>query len=225
MKIPFSKLPGRHERHYCRKLNNSIFPRPLRQTTDSDLLEVQRRDHEELIDFIQHLQGIVVRAAELPPNVDSETILLLKEQLDKAFETSAGLADDQSGNQFAIRKLTEVMMSAVRTSAGNDPLAHQELDQEDAARSAHYRLLEHAIVADLLHPQSLIEADELAPALLIEQPAGLEAALSLFDYDQLSEIIEQSKQIAVGHSDNDALHQCLAQMVEQLEKLKQARPK
>lgn len=193
MKIPFSELPGRHERHFRRKLNNSLFPRPISNHSDDELLEVQRLDHEELIAFIQHLQGLVVKAAGLPPNADSDTILLLKEQLDKAFETSAGLADDQSGNQYAIRTLTESIMKAIRKGSSGDSVANDELDQEVVARAAHYTLLEHAIVADLLHPESLIEADELAATLLCEKAEALAAALSLFEREQLTSLVEQAK--------------------------------
>jgi hypothetical protein len=41
-------------------------------------------------------------------------------------------------------------------------------------------------VADLLHPQSVIDAGELAPTLLSEDEEGLAAALQLFDLEQLS---------------------------------------
>ena len=204
MKIPFSELPGRHERHFRRKLNNPLFPRPITGHSDNDLLEVQRLDHEELTAFIQHLQGLVVKAANLPPNADSDTILLLKEQLDKAFETSAGLADDQSGNQYAVRTLTEAIMKSIRKGASGDSVANVELDQEVVARAAHYALLEHAIVADLLHPETLIEADELAASLLHEPPEALKAALSLFEREQLEQLVAQAKQLVEGFDGENA---------------------
>ena len=195
MKVPFSELPGRHERHFRRKLNNPFFPRPVDSYTDDELLEFQRLDHEELIEFIQQLQQLVVKATQLPPNVESDVILSLKEELDKAYETSAGLADDQSGNRFAIQKLTGVIMDAIRKGAAGDNFAGQELDQEDEARASHYRLLEHAVISDMLHPESLIMEDELTPTLMSESEEALAAALMLFDKEQLAEIVKQARQI------------------------------
>jgi len=198
MKVPFSELPGRHERHFRRKLKNPLFPRPIESHSDDDLLEVQRLDHEELIAFIQQLQQLVIKATQLPPNAESDVILSLKEELDKAYETTAGLADDQTGNRFAIQKLTSVIMDAIRKGAAGDSFAAQELDQEDEARASHYRLLEHAVISDMLHPESVIREDELTPTLLSESEQGLAAALMLFDQEQLAEIVKQARQILAG---------------------------
>ena len=195
MKVPFSDLPGRHERHFRRKLRNPLFPHPIDDYSNEDLLKVQHQDHEELVAFIEELKQLIVKATQLPPNVDSGVILSLKEELDKAYETSAGLADDQTGNQFAIKKLTEVIMAAVTKGAAGDNHAAMELEQEEEARKSHYALLEHALIADLLHPESVIKEDELTPTLLCEDEDGLNAALTLFDRDQLSEIVSQGHQL------------------------------
>ena len=58
-KVPFSQKPGRHERHFLRKLDNPMFPRPVTEVTDEMVLEVQRKDHEELLQFISGLRELV----------------------------------------------------------------------------------------------------------------------------------------------------------------------
>jgi hypothetical protein len=190
--VPFSQLPGRHERHFRRRLDNPLMPRPLQDYSDAELLEAQRLDHEELVAFIETLKQLVVSAIELPPTAESETVLALKEQLERAYETSAGLADEQGAHQSALAELIEVIMRLIRRHAEGDSLAGLELDQAEAARHAHFQLLQQPLVADLLHPQSLIQADELAAVLLGEAEAGFQAALGLFDAQQLGELIEQA---------------------------------
>jgi hypothetical protein len=191
MRIPFSEHPGRHERHFRRKLDNPLFPQPLVNPSDDDLLEAQRLDHEELIDFLGQLRETVQRAVELKPNEESQVILDLKENLDRLYETAAGLPDDQSGNQAAIRQLIAVIMKTVWAAATDDQ-ALAELEQETNARTAHFALLAEPLVADLLHPQSPVGEDELVPTLLSESESALAAALQLFDTDQLTLMVGQA---------------------------------
>ncbi len=199
-RVPYSQLPGRHERHFRRRLNNALMPRPLQGHTDDELLEVQRQDHEELVAFIEQLKLLIVQAIELPANADSETVLAIKEQLDKAYETSAGLADEQTANQAAIADLINVIMQVVQRHAQGDSLAAEELAQEQAARRAHFELLKQPLVADILHPDSLIGADELLPVLLTESEEAFTAALELFDASQLGELIAQAGTLLADHA-------------------------
>jgi hypothetical protein len=187
MSVPFSKLPGRHERHLRRRLD-PLFPRPVLPPVDEALLEAQRLDHEELIAFVQDLREAVAGAVRLQGNEASEVVLGLKERLEQLYERAATVAEDQSTNRAAIRKLVEVIMRSVRHAAGSDPLAQAELDQEEQARVLHFAQLERPLVADLLAPDSLVEPDELAPTLLCEPEAGLAAALVLFDAGQLAQL-------------------------------------
>jgi hypothetical protein len=195
MKVPFSDRPGRHERHLRRRLGSALFPRPADPAEESALLEAQRLDHEELVAFVAELRDAVQAAVQLRPQEDSDVILALKERLDKSYERACGLAEDQSGNKAALRRLLDVIMRTVRTAAGADPMAHAELDQEDEARAAHHALLEQAIVADLLDPESPIAPDELAPTLLGESPEGLAAALQLFDASQLEQLCADGRRL------------------------------
>ena len=195
MRVPFSDLPGRHERHLRRRLDCRLFPRPLAELADDVLLEAQRRDHEELIAFVGDLRNTVGRAVILEASAASETVLGLKEDLERLYERSAGLAEDQTANQAALRRLVDVIMRSVRRGAGNDPLAQAEIEQGEAARALHFEQLAHPIVADLLAPDSPIEADELVPSLLCEAASALPAALLLFDADQLVQLCVDARSV------------------------------
>jgi len=188
MTISYSERPGRYERHYRRRVDNPLFGVRAVVLEDDVLLEAQRMDHEELLAFLEELRATVRRAVELKPNEDSEVVLGLKERLDRLYEQSAGLADDHGGNQAAIADLVEVIMRNVERGAAGDAQASAELAQEREARAAHFRLLQSPLVADLLHPQSVIGADELAPCLLSATEAELAQALQLFDLSQLSQL-------------------------------------
>ncbi len=193
MRLLYSELPGRHERHLLRKRDNPFFPEAQRSISQSELTEAQRLDHEELEAYIHALRKLVGEAVALGPHEQSDVILELKERLDQAYETACRLADDQSPNKEAIRKLVAVIMRAVWKGAGNDTLAHQELEQEEAARATHYDLLEKPLVADLLDPDSLIGENELLPVLLTCDESAFEAALTLFDPSQLALLSDQGE--------------------------------
>ena len=227
MRVPFSQFPGRHERHYRRRLGNPLFPRPLAEPTDEDLLDVQRLDHEELLEFLTELRGVVQRAVELKPNEETQVVLDLKSDLDRLYETASALADDQGGNKNAIRQLIAVIMRTVWSGAAGDPLAESELEQEEAARTAHFSLLQQPLVAELLHPDTLIAADELLPTLLSESAAAVAAALELFDTDQLAELCRDGRRL-LDEKDPTATgfpeaHQRLAQMEQRLAALQPTR--
>ncbi|HHH13701.1 MAG TPA: hypothetical protein ENJ98_05645 [Thiolapillus brandeum] len=172
-----------------------LFPRPVKEFTDDDLLEVQRLDHEELLEFLTSLRNLVKRAVELRPNEETQVVLDLKAELEKHYEEACRLADAQGNNKEAISRLIEVIMNTIRRAAAGDPLAEQELAQEAEARRLHFRLLESPLVADLLHPQTLIEPDELAAVLLTDPQDQVEAALELFDDEQLGLLREETRRL------------------------------
>ncbi|MET0067149.1 MAG: hypothetical protein ABW076_12460 [Candidatus Thiodiazotropha sp.] len=203
MNLLFSQMPGRHERHAMRKYNNPLFAEQDRQLTQSALTEAQRLDHEELVAYIVDLRKLVGEAVSLGPHEQSEVILELKERLDKYYEQACRLADDQTPNKQAIRKLVEVIMRSVWKGAGNDTVAHQELQNEEVARSAHYELLETPLVADLLDPDSLIRNDELLPVLLSASEEDFQAAINLFDHQQLSLLCDQGESLLEKANDDE----------------------
>ncbi len=203
MPVDLSPRPGAHERHYRRKLANPLFEDAPPSIDPDALLEARRLDHDALTAFVVHLKQLVAEAANLPPSAESDRVLALKERLDQAYEQASGLAEDQRRNQDAIRRLLDVIMGAVRQGAAGDLRAEAELQQEEQARALHFALLEHPLVADLLAPDSPIGGDELAPTLLSADPQALEAALGLFDSEQLGRIAEQSRTLLL-RADPDA---------------------
>ncbi|MCU7795521.1 MAG: hypothetical protein KZQ75_00180 [Candidatus Thiodiazotropha sp. (ex Myrtea spinifera)] len=205
MQLLFSELPGRHERHLLRKHNNPLFPEDQRSLTQGELTEAQRLDHEELEAYIGDLRKLVGEAVALGPHEQSDVILELKERLDKAYESACRLADDQSPNKDAIQKLVAVIMRAVWQGAGNDTLAQQELEQEEEARKTHFELLETALVADLLDPESLISEHELLPVLLSAEREDFEAAVTLFDPNQIQVLCELGDEFFQSREDDDVV--------------------
>lgn len=196
MQIPLSDNPGRHERHVRRRMGNDLFPQPVAEDGYVvELVDAQRQDQEELAAFQEELRDTVQEAVDLKANVDSDVVLGLKERLERLYEEAAGVAGDQQANKRAIHRLVEVITRAIRGAAAGDPTAEQELDQEAAAREAHFRLLEFPIVADLLHPESVIDRDELVPTLLAESAAGLAAALEVFDTVQLAQLAQAAREL------------------------------
>ena len=198
MIVPFSELPGRHERHLRRKFRNPLFPAPVWSLAEHELSDIQRKDHDELLVFLADLRDLVRRAVDLRSNEETQVVLDLKGELDRAYERACGLADDQSGNKDAIRKLIAVIMATIRASATGDPVAEQELDDEEEARRIHFQLLEEPLVADLLDPESLIRPAELAPTLLSATQTALHLALELFDVDQLALLCRDARSLLDG---------------------------
>lgn len=192
MSIPFSELPGRHERHYKRRLDNPLFREPA-TLNDADLLDAQRQDHEELLAFITELRATVERALNLKPNEESDVILKLKEDLERLYETSAGLADEQGANQQALSQLLNAVMNTIRSNTTGDSLAEQEMAMEQQARQMHFELLQHALVADLLHPETLIAPDQLVPTLLSSPTEQVKAVMVVFGPEQLAMIAKEAE--------------------------------
>lgn len=204
MPVVFSEYPGRRERHLIRKHNNPLFSASDQEPADEAIQEAQRLDHEELVDFIGEFRGLVQQAIGLKPNEQSEVILKLKEDLDKAYEQACGLADDQTETKEAIMKLVGVIMTTVEAGASNDPMALSELEQEHLARTAHYELLEHPLVADLLYPESPIRENELVPTLLSVAQDEFNAAVSLFDVEQLRTICDKADALSEESGNEEA---------------------
>jgi hypothetical protein len=193
--LPFSPKPGAHERKLKRRMGNNLFPEDLRKVKESELIEAQHADFEELQAFLADFQSLVEKAAGLDPNAESDVILKLKEQVDQAYERCAGLGGDLDQIRMALQKLIEVMMAAVRKSAGDDPVAEEKLAMEDDARFMHFSLLEYPFIADMLRQDDLIAADELVPNLLSEEPHVVDLATRLFDEDQLALLTAEAEQL------------------------------
>lgn len=205
-----SENPGSHERHLLRRSNKLLFQTKQSIVDDDSLMEAQKKDHEEIVQFHEIFNRSLNDTIKLDANVESDVILELKDRLERLYEQAFRIGDDQSEIKEAIRKLLAVIMASVRKGAGSDAQAHQELDQEEAARQAHFQLLESSLVADLLDPNSVIDEDDLLPTLLSATKDELAKVLQLFDESQLIVIVESGDVllrglIEQGHDVSDAM--------------------
>jgi hypothetical protein len=194
MDLPFTDKPGRRERHLLRRHRSPLFAWPPIAVSPEELLAAQKADHEEMEAFRATFADLVRRAAGLPADVGSDTILALKSELERCYEQSCGLPEDHGAEREAIARLISAIMRTLRRHiAPGDALARRELDDEEVARSIHFRLLEHPLVADLLHPESPIQPQELTAAVLSATDAEREAAVQLFDAAQLAVIVDEAE--------------------------------
>ena len=193
MPITFSQNPGPRERHLRRRYNNPLFPPDAQAVSEAHIQEARQTDEKELNHFLRYFRDLVQEAIDLKPEAESETILDLKERLDKCYAHCCALPGEKSEIQAAINKLIEVIMKAVRQGAANDPIALDKLAEEEQARRMHNELHQFTLVADLMLPDSPISKDELVPSLLSESKAGMSAALQLFDHMQLTQIYQQAQ--------------------------------
>ncbi|MBK1716264.1 hypothetical protein [Thiocystis violacea] len=225
--LPFTHKPGRRERHIKRRHANPLFGWPPESIAPETLLAAQKADHEDMESFQQSFIALVQRAIDLPPDAGSERVLALKEALERHYEDSFGLPEDHGKERVAIRRLIELTMTAVKRAAGEDPLALQELADEEAARAIHFRLLEQPLVVDLLHPESPIRPAELTPTLLGASLVEVEAALEIFDRDQIARILEEgirlTDELAARAIDMTQARQRLALILAQSESERDAR--
>lgn len=195
VKPSFSNQPGAYERQLIRCADNPLFPLQRRQVIQVEVNQAQRRDAEDATTFQERFRALVQRAINLPPQEDSEVILRLKEDLDQAYEQASGLAGDPCELKAALKKLLEIVMRAVWRGAGNDAAAQATLREEEIARATHFALLEHPLIADLIRPDSPIAPDELAATLLSESQAAVQAAVTLFDAEQLDLLCQDARSI------------------------------
>lgn len=191
MELPFTHRPGRRERHLRRRHENPLFGWPPLEVQPEALLAAQKADHDDLERFRETFPQVIQQAIELPADAGSDDVLKLKEALEAHFEQSFALPADLKDERDALLRLIGLIMKALWKQAADDPLAHQELSDEEAARRIHIALIEQPLVADLLHGDSCISPEELAPTLLSATDAETEAACELFDGPQLALLVEQ----------------------------------
>lgn len=197
MNHPGQHRPGIREQHLLRKQANPLFgDAPV---SKEDLARARLADGMEQDDFMVIFQTLVRQAVELEPNTPTETVLELKEQLDRCYQQACALPGDMQQVKQAIRKLQGVIMQAMQRGAGNDAFAQQQLQEEEIARQAHFELQELPLVAALTHADSPIAATELIPSLLSEADDSLQRSLVIFDETQLASICHEARAFLQQH--------------------------
>lgn len=215
MTLRFSKQPGPRERQLQRRLNNPLFTARV-SISQQDVNAAQSQDHVAMQQFMEEFRELVQRAVTLDKNVESETILLLKAQLEQQYAVCSGLSGQPVAIQDAIRKLVSAISSTLRSTSQDDPHALEKLQKDEEHTQLHLHLCDQLIVSDILNPDEVIGSEELIPTLLNESSEGLQAALALFPPERIGLMIEDAKILlgkieAEGHSLPDAW-QRLAQM-------------
>ncbi len=190
-----SENPGAFERHLLRRADNPLFGDRKTEIDSDALMDVQKKDHDILQQFMLDFRDVMGKAVSLAHNEESEVILEIKDKLDKLYASSVSVADDQTRVQESIKKLLGVVMAAVRKGAGDDAHALQELDQEEQARKLHFEFLESKLVADILDPDSPIENEDLVPTLLSAGKDDLALACQLFDEEQIKYLLAESEKL------------------------------
>lgn len=185
--------PGIREQHLLRRKHNPLFDEKQRDVSSESLARARLDDGVEMDQFMLDFQRLVQSAVELEANAPSETILEIKQQLDRSYQQACALPGDQQEIKRAIKKLLASIMLALRAAAGQDAYAKRQLDDEDTARKLHFELQELPLVAALTHPHSPISEDELIPSLLSEPAETLIPTLQLFDENQMAVIVHGAR--------------------------------
>jgi hypothetical protein len=159
----------------------------------------RQRDAQELQEFHSAFADLLRDMTGLGASVETEIILQLKERIDRLYLQCAGLGGDLGRERQALLRLHDVVMAAILGAAGNDPLAQEELEMEQAAHALHLQLLECPVVADLLRTDSPVAADDLVPVLMAETENSLTVVLGLFDAAQLLSICAQARELLDNH--------------------------
>ncbi len=194
MPLLFSRYPGCRESHLKRRYQNPLLH--FGENITQDMVNfAHREDLAELERFKQDFTDLVTRAVELQLNSESDIILKLKEDIDKLYEQCTGLAGDPAPYKKGLNRLMKVVMTAIRKGAGKDPTAHDQLNQEELARTQHYELLELPLVSHLLRPDSPVKADELAALILGEDVDNARIILGLFDPEHIIELRNQAESL------------------------------
>jgi hypothetical protein len=189
----FSDHPGAHERQWRRKADNPLFTPDQAQSSNEALSQARQRDQQERNQFLIDLDQALKQAASFDSQVDSEVVLDFKEQLERLYVHAMSLGGELTKQRQALSRLLDIIMGTLERGAADDPVARQRLQDEREARSIYFRLLEQPLVADLMRGEDIIAAEALIPTLLSETGEALDAALELFEPEQLQALATQAE--------------------------------
>ena len=194
-----SEFPGGYERHLLRRIHHAYLFGGVSANKDELLVEAITKDGACASVFSEQFESVLERAVSLKPSEETEVVLEVKAELDRLYTVTGSLCGQQKSIREALTRLISLTMQSVRVAAGNDALALKELQEEEAARILHFKLLESSLVADLLNSDlgtgAFIPTEELIPTLLSADKSELADAVQLFDLEQTSEIIQQAERV------------------------------
>lgn len=214
----FSAKAGRAERMLKRQYNNPLFGEV--QIEPLDIQDARKQDKEEVEAFINYFRELVQQVMDLKPSADSDEVLKLKETLDKAYEISSGLAGEQAEIREMIKRLLGLMMQSMWKAVGNDAQGISKLEMEEEARQAHFALLEHPFIADMLAPESPVTEALLVPSLLSEKADTVALAFQLFDAEQQLQLVAQASELLISlESADQVAHQRVQEAQQRLQEM------
>lgn len=204
MTLQFSAQPGCWERHIQRRYNNPLFASSPTITAQT-LQAAQQRDATERLAFEKGFTELLEETSSLDNQVEAEVILRIKQRIDSLYEQCAGLGGDYQQAKTALRKLVDIVMQAIKSSSADKPELLTQLEEETFAREMHFQLLEHSLVAHLLHPETPISEEDIVPTLLSEEESGLRAAMSLFTPEQ-QQILCDAAEALLNQREAEGVH-------------------
>ena len=198
MELQFSTYPGCWERHLQRRYNNPLFLHRIGQfITQEDIELARRKDEEERRVFQKAFEELLQEVSTLQAQVEAKIVLHLKGKIDSLYEQCAGLGGNFTAQKQGLRQLYNLIMQAIWASGITDPQTILELEKEVADHRMHLTLLEHPLVAHLLHPKSPILEEDIVPTLLTEDEVSLRAAMSLFNPQQQQILCTEARKLLV----------------------------
>jgi len=203
--IQFIEKPGFRERQLKRRFNNPLFMSSQSPVSQAQVDVARQKDKEEVVEFIESLQALLTEVGTFSGREETDKIIETKERADRLYEQCVGLTGDHTREREGLLKLNEAIMKAIWSAAGEDPLAIEELTKEQQAREIHLKLLDYALVVDMLRADSAIAADELLPTILSENEESIHVALSLFDTEQRQVLEEEANRMKQSLQDQGQL--------------------
>lgn len=178
----FSDWPGAWERHVIRKSRHPYLFSIHEAPAQSELIQAQLRDQQELTEFNLQLAEVVARCSAMTEDTTANDITAIKKDLDHSYDTACGLGADLHEQKDALILLNEVISNAMRRALrDNDEQDRLLLIKQESVRMRHLTRLSYPIVCDLLRPLPTIPPSELTAALLCETDEAFTVALDVLD--------------------------------------------
>ncbi|MDH5360336.1 MAG: hypothetical protein OEX03_07215 [Gammaproteobacteria bacterium] len=192
--IDFLQNPGPRERQLQRAYNNPLFLN--NEIPSPQQVELARQlDAADLESFIHQFQTDIEAAVNLKPQADADDVLALKARMETLYTQACGIQGERSKFKTALKQLMEIISRSLVTAANNDPEAMQKINDDMEATELHLRISESLLAADIINPNEIIDAGQLASSMLCSSEEELASALLIFDPEQLQLIVTQASQI------------------------------
>lgn len=195
MQLCFGTQPGCWERHLQRRYNNPLFIH--RFIVQADIVKAQQQDEAERQAFQQAFEVLLQEITTLNAQVEADIVLKLKMRIDSLYEQCARLGGDFTAEKNGLRQLIHLIMQSIWNSGIHNTEVHAFLEKEAKASEQHFNLLEHPLIADLLHPHSPISTEDIIPTLLTEEEVSLKAAMHLFTAQQQQILYDEAKNLLI----------------------------